>query len=389
MIQTPVYLDNNATTPLDMRVWEAMTPYLLKHFGNASSRSHAYGWEAAEAVDYAREQVARLIHAEPKEILFTSGATEACNLALKGVSETYIDKGNHIITVSTEHSAVLETCGRLEKNGARVTRLAVNSEGLIDMKDLEAAITPETILIAAMYANNETGVIQPIREIGALSKKHGVLFFSDATQALGKIPVDVIADHIDLLALSAHKIYGPKGVGALYVRRKNPRVRLTAQIDGGGHERGLRSGTLNVPGIVGLGKACELCQLYLQSDQAHFKTLTETLESALLQIEGISLHGHPRQRLPNVTNVGFRIPGGENLLSSLSPYLAISSGSACASDQPKLSHVLAAMGVDESESRASLRFSVGRMTTAEEIDFAIETIRQAVGKIEKDASQNA
>ena len=389
MIQTPVYLDNNATTPLDERVWEAMTPYFTKHFGNASSRSHAYGWEAAEAVDYAREQVARLIHAEPKEIIFTSGATEACNLALKGVSETYIDKGNHIITVSTEHSAVLETCGRLEKNGARVTRLAVNSEGLIDMKDLEAAITPETILIAAMYANNETGVIQPIREIGALSKKHGVLFFSDATQALGKIPVDVIANHIDLLALSAHKIYGPKGVGALYVRRKNPRVRLTAQIDGGGHERGLRSGTLNVPGIVGLGKACELCQLYLQYDQAHFKTLTQTLESALLQIEGISLHGHPCQRLPNVTNVGFKIPGGETLLSSLSPYLAISSGSACASDQPKLSHVLAAMGVDEAESRASLRFSVGRMNTAEEIDFAIETIRQAVVKIEKEASQNA
>ena len=254
----PVYLDYNATTPCDPRVVEAMLPYFTKHFGNAASRSHAYGWEAEEAVDYAREQVAKLIGAETKEIVFTSGATEAINLAIKGVFETYSGKGNHIITVATEHKAVLDTCRRIEKQGGEVTYLSVNAEGMIDLKALESVIKPETILIAVMFANNETGVIQPIAEIGAIAKKHGVLFFSDATQAAGKVNGKCKRFKIDILALSAHKLYGPKGVGALYVRRRDPRVKLSAQIDGGGHERGMRSGTLNVPGIVGLGKACEI-----------------------------------------------------------------------------------------------------------------------------------
>ncbi len=282
MLKLPVYLDNNATTPMDPRVLEAMTPYFLEHFGNAASRNHPFGWEAEEAVDYAREQVAKLIGADPKEIIFTSGATEADNLALKGVYEMYASKGNHIITATTEHKAVLDTCKHIQKMGGEVTYLEVQENGLIDLKQLEAAIRPTTILIAIMYANNEIGVIQPVKEISKIAKKHGALFFSDATQAVGKIPVDVNADGIDLMAFSAHKMYGPKGVGALYVRRKNPRVKVTAQMDGGGHERSMRSGTLNVPGIVGFGKACELCRLVMESDTVRIAKLRDKLETELL-----------------------------------------------------------------------------------------------------------
>ncbi|MFM2360317.1 MAG: hypothetical protein RLY16_2310, partial [Bacteroidota bacterium] len=278
MLKLPIYLDNNATTPMDPRVLEAMTPYFLENFGNAASRNHPFGWAAEEAVDYAREQVAKLIGADPKEIIFTSGATEADNLGIKGVFEMYAAKGNHIITANTEHKAVLDTCKHIEKLGGEVTYLEVNADGLVDLKALEAAIKPNTILIAIMYANNEIGVVQPVREISAIAKKHGVLFFTDGVQAVGKIPVDVNQDGIDLMAFTAHKMYGPKGVGALYVRRKNPRVKVTAQMDGGGHERGMRSGTLNVPGIVGFGKACELCRLEMEEDTKRISILRDKLE---------------------------------------------------------------------------------------------------------------
>ncbi|HEY8895524.1 MAG TPA: aminotransferase class V-fold PLP-dependent enzyme, partial [Niastella sp.] len=285
MLKLPIYLDHNATTPCDPQVMEVMLPYFTELYGNAASRSHSFGWQAEEAVDYAREQIAKLIGAEPKEIIFTSGATEGDNLAIKGVFEMYAAKGNHIITCVTEHKAVLDTCKHIEKLGGEVTYFPVNKEGLIDLHQLEAAITPRTILIAIMYANNETGTIQPVKEIGALAKKHGVLFFTDATQAVGKIPVDVIKDDIDLLTCSAHKMYGPKGVGALYVRRKNPRVRLTAQLDGGGHERGMRSGTLNVPGIAGFGKAADICRQQLEADGKRMRQLRDKLENALLQLD--------------------------------------------------------------------------------------------------------
>src|SRR5688500_18843027 len=291
MLKLPIYLDHNATTPCDSGVMEVMLPYFTNQFGNAASRSHSFGWQAEEAVDYAREQVARLIGAEPKEIIFTSGATEGDNLAIKGVFEMYAGKGNPIVTCVTEHKAVLDTCKHIEKLGGEVTYLPVNKEGLIDLQQLEAAITSRTILIAIMYANNETGTIQPVKEIGALAKKHGVLFFTDATQAVGKIPIDVIKDDIDLLTCSAHKMYGPKGVGALYVRRKNPRVKLTAQLDGGGHEKGMRSGTLNVPGIAGFGKACELCVNEMKQDAERLSKLRDKLENALLQLEETSING--------------------------------------------------------------------------------------------------
>src|SRR5687767_2667612 len=287
----PVYLDYNATTPCDERVVEAMLPFFTRHFGNAASRSHPYGWEAEEGVEYAREQVAKLIGAEPKEIIFTSGATEADNLAIKGVFQTYSGKGNHIITVATEHKAVLDTCRQLEKEGADITCLPVKPDGLIDLRELEGAIKPNTILIAVMYANNETGTIQAIKEIGTIAKKHGLLFFSDATQAVGKIPVNVLHDDIDIMAFSAHKMYGPKGVGALYVRRRNPRVKLMAQIHGGGHEKGIRSGTLNVPGIVGFGKACELAMNETKSESARLSLLRNKLELELLKTEGVAVNG--------------------------------------------------------------------------------------------------
>ncbi|HEY8896829.1 MAG TPA: aminotransferase class V-fold PLP-dependent enzyme, partial [Niastella sp.] len=317
MLKLPIYLDHNATTPCDPQVMEVMLPYFTEQFGNAASRSHSFGWQAEEAVDYAREQVARLIGADPKEIIFTSGATEGDNLALKGVFEMYAGKGNHIITCVTEHKAVLDTCKHIEKLGGEVTYLPVNKEGLIDLQQLEAAITPRTILIAIMYANNETGTIQPIKEIGAIAKKHNVIFFTDATQAVGKIPVDVIKDNIDLLACSAHKIYGPKGVGALYVRRKNPRVKLTAQMDGGGHERGMRSGTLNVPGIAGFGKACDICRVQMEEDTLRMSHLRDKLESALLQLEATYINGSPEHRLPHVANMSFDYVDGDGLMMGL------------------------------------------------------------------------
>ncbi|QEC70228.1 IscS subfamily cysteine desulfurase [Panacibacter ginsenosidivorans] len=380
-MKLPVYLDNNATTPMDPRVLEAMLPYFTEHFGNAASRNHAYGWEAEEAVDYAREQVAKLIGAEAKEIIFTSGATEADNLAIKGVFEMYAGKGNHIITCVTEHKAVLDTCHHLEKLGGEITYLPVSNDGLIDLKELEAAIKPETILIAVMYANNEIGVIQSVKEISNIARKHGVLFFTDATQAIGKIPVNVQNDGIDIMAFSGHKLYGPKGVGALYVRRKHPRVRLTAQMDGGGHERGMRSGTLNVPGIVGFGKACELCRLEMEADAKRIKVLRDKLEDALLQIEETYLNGNKELRLPHVSNISFKYVEGEALIMSFSKYMALSTGSACTSASIEPSYVLKALGNSDDMAHASLRFGLGRFTTEEEIDFAIEQITAAVYKL--------
>src|SRR5205085_5017993 len=314
MLKLPVYLDNNATTPMDPRVLEEMIPYFTEHFGNAASRNHPCGWEAEEAVDYAREQVAKLVGSDPKEIIFTSGATEGDNLAIKGVFEMYASKGNHVITVVTEHKAVLDTCKHIERLGGEITYLQVKADGLIDLKELEAAIKPTTILIAVMYANNEIGVIQPVREISAIARKHGVLFFTDATQAVGKIPVDVNKDGIDLMAFSAHKMYGPKGVGALYVRRKNPRVKVTAQIDGGGHERGMRSGTLNVPGIVGFGKACEICINEMEEETARVSALRDKLETSLMKVEEAYINGSTQHRLPHVTNISFKYVEGEGLL---------------------------------------------------------------------------
>ncbi|HEY0041030.1 MAG TPA: IscS subfamily cysteine desulfurase [Flavisolibacter sp.] len=378
MLQLPIYLDYNATTPCDPRVVEAMLPYFTTHFGNAASRHHSFGWQAEAAVDIAREQVAKLIGAETTEIIFTSGATEATNLALKGVFETYAEKGNHIITCKTEHKAVLDSCRHLEKLGADVTYLGVNREGLIDVKELEAAIRPATILIAIMYANNEIGVVQPVKEISQLARQHNVLFFTDATQAVGKIPVNVNGDGIDLLALSAHKMYGPKGVGALYVRRKGPRVRLTAQMDGGGHERGMRSGTLNVPGIVGLGKACELALQEMQKEAAHTMRLRDKLETALLQIEETHVNGSRAHRLPHTTNLSFHFVESEGLLMALNKQIALSSGSACTSGSLEPSYVLKALGLPDELAHSSLRFGLGRFTTEEEVEFTIEKVTEAV-----------
>ena len=381
MVQFPIYLDYNATTPCDERVVQAMLPYFSQNFGNAASRSHSFGWKAEEAVEYARESVAKLIGAEETEIIFTSGATESNNLALKGLYELYATKGNHIITAQTEHKAVLDACKHLEKLGADITYLPVDSEGLVNLQDLEAAIKPSTILIAVMYANNETGVIQPVQEIGALAKKHGIIFFSDAVQAVGKIPVHVQNDHIDLLSLSAHKIYGPKGVGALYVRRKNPRVRLTAQIDGGGHERGMRSGTLNVPGIVGLGKACELCLQQMNEEAKRLGQLKDRLEKGILAIEDTYVNGSGRHRLPNTVNIAFDGVEGNALMMSLQKEIAVSSGSACTSASLEPSYVLKAMHLYDELARSSLRFSLGRFTTEDEIEYVIKKVADSVKKL--------
>lgn len=381
MLKLPIYLDNNATTPMDPRVLEAMTPYFLEHFGNAASRNHPFGWEAEEAVDYAREQVAKLIGADPKEIIFTSGATEADNLAIKGVFEMYASKGNHIITVNTEHKAVLDTCKHIERSGGEVTYLSVKDDGQIDMAELEAAIRPTTILIAIMYANNEIGVIQPVKEISALAKKKGILFFTDATQAVGKIPVDVQKDGIDLAAFSAHKMYGPKGIGALYVRRKNPRVKVTAQMDGGGHERGMRSGTLNVPGIVGFGKACELARLEMAEEAERLSKLRDKLENALLEIEESYVNGNREHRLPHVSNISFKYVEGEGLMMGFNKNIALSSGSACTSASLEPSYVLKALGLGDDLAHSSLRFGLGRFTTEEQIDYTIEQVRNTVLKL--------
>ena len=381
MLKLPIYLDHNSTTPMDPRVLEAMIPYFTENFGNAASRNHSFGWHAEEAVDYAREQIAQLIGADPKEIIFTSGATEGDNLGIKGVYEMYASKGNHIITCTTEHKAVLDTCKHLEKSGAEVTYLEVQPDGLIDLKELEAAMRPTTILVAIMYANNEIGVIQPVKEISAIAKKHGALFFTDAVQAVGKIPVDVNADGIDLMAFTAHKMYGPKGVGALYVRRKNPRVKVTAQLDGGGHERGMRSGTLNVPGIVGFGKACELARLEMASDTERISKLRDKLENALKQIDESYVNGNPAHRLPHVSNISFKYVEGEGLMMGFNQDIALSSGSACTSASLEPSYVLKALGLGDDLAHSSLRFGLGRYTTEEQIDFTIKAVTDTVLKL--------
>lgn len=380
MLQLPIYLDNNATTPIDPRVLDAMAPFFTTHFGNAASRSHSFGWEADAAVEYAREQVSNLVRSEPKEIIFTSGATESDNLALKGIFEMYASKGNHIITVKTEHKAVLDSCEHLEKAGADISYLDVRKDGLIDIKQLENTIKPTTVLIAVMYANNETGVIQPIREIGAVAKKHNILFFSDATQAVGKIPVDVIKDNIDIMAFSAHKIYGPKGVGALYARRRDPRVRIASQIDGGGHEKGIRSGTLNVPGIVGFGKACELCMIEMQKDADKLNKLRNMLEEGLLKLKNVFINGNTIHRLPNTSNMSFKNADSARLMATLSKTIALSSGSACTSSTLSPSFVLKAMGLSDEMALSSLRFGLGRFTTEEEIDYTIDQLSNLIKK---------
>jgi cysteine desulfurase len=380
-VKLPVYMDHHATTPVDPRVLEAMLPYFRERFGNAASRNHCFGWAAEEAVENARGQVARLLHASPKEIIFTSGATESNNLALKGVAEAYGHKGKHIITQRTEHKAVLDCCQRLEKQGFEVTYLPVEDSGRIRLEDLRGAITPRTILISVMYANNEIGVLQDIPEIGKLAHQRGVLLHVDGAQAVGKIPVDVEADGIDLLAISAHKIYGPKGAGALYVRRKNRRVQLAAQIDGGGHERGLRSGTLNVPGVVGLGKACEICEQEMPQEAARLGELRDRLRAGLeAKLDGTHIHGSMQQRLPHNLNMSFAEVEGESLLMGIND-VAVSSGSACTSAALTPSHVLKALGVSAELAHSSLRFGLGRFNTAEEVDYVIARVTEVVTRL--------
>lgn len=373
-----IYLDNNSTTPCDPRVVEAMLPYFYEKPGNAASRSHPFGWVAEEAVDYAREQVARLIQADPKEIIFTSGATESDNLAIKGVYEMYRRKGNHIITVKTEHKAVLDTCDHLEKQGAEITYLPVGYDGRVDPAALEAAIRPTTILVAVMWANNETGVLQPMKEIGEICARHGVLFFSDATQAVGKIPVHPRDIGVHIMSFTAHKMYGPKGVGALYVSRKNPRVKVTAQMDGGGHERSMRSGTLNVPGIVGFGKAAELALAEMAQDAERLSQLRDHLERELTALEETVVNGNRDYRMPHVTNISFKHVEGEGLMMTFNQHVAVSSGSACTSASLEPSYVLVAMGLGDDLAHSSLRLSLGRFTTREEIDEAIRLIGNGV-----------
>ena len=379
-MKLPVYLDNNATTKVDPSVLDAMLPFFTEDFGNAASRNHPFGWKAEEGVDYAREQIATLIGANEKEIIFTSGATESNNLALKGVFEMYAEKGKHIVTAVTEHKAILDTCKHLEKQGAEITYLYPTEDGLISVEQVEAAIRPDTILVSLMFANNEIGVIEPIREIAAVCKKHGVLFHSDATQAVGKIPVDVIADNIDLMSFTAHKMYGPKGIGALYVRRKNPRVKVTAQMDGGGHERGMRSGTLNVPGIVGFGKAAEIALADMAPDTERIIKMRDRLENALLTLEESYLNGSKEHRLPHTSNISFKYVEGEGLMMAIKD-IAVSSGSACTSASLEPSYVLKSLGLDDELAHSSLRFGLSRFTTDEEIDFTINCVSDAVNRL--------
>lgn len=381
MAPLPVYMDYNATTPCDERVLAAMLPFFTQHYGNAASKHHSFGWSAQAAVDIARQQVAALIGATDKEIVFTSGATEAVNLAIKGVAELYAVKGNHIITTAVEHSAVLDTCRYLEKKGLAITYLPVDAGGQINMQELEAAIRPTTILIAAIYANNETGTIFPIKAIGAIAKQHNVLFFTDATQAVGKLPIDVVVEDIDLLALSAHKLYGPKGVGALYIRRRNPRVQLQAQLQGGGHEQGWRSGTLNVPGIVGLGKACSLAAESMKAENERLALLRNRLEQGLLALPETYVNGDKQNRLSHVSNISFRYVPHQALITGVTKHIAVSSGSACASASGQPSHVLLAMGRGSQLARSSLRFSLGRFTTEEEVNTVIELVTETVNTI--------
>jgi cysteine desulfurase len=380
-VHLPIYMDNHATTPMDPRVLEAMLPYFGAKFGNAASRNHAFGWEAEKAVDKAREQVAKLIGATAKEIIFTSGATESNNLAIKGIAEMYRERGNHIITQVTEHKAVLDTCKKLEKQGFRVTYLPVQADGLIDMEDLKRAIDDQTILVSIMYANNEIGVVQPIAEIGKLCHEKGVLFHTDGVQAVGKIPVDVIKDNIDVLSLSGHKIYGPKGVGALYVRRRNPRVQITEQINGGGHERGMRSGTLNVPGIVGLGAACELCMNEMETEAKRETELREYLKAKLEKaLDYIHVNGNMAHHLPGNLNMSFVYVEGESLLMGIND-IAVSSGSACTSATLEPSYVLKALGLGDDVAHSSIRFGLGRFNTKAEVDYVADKIINVVRKL--------
>ncbi|MBK8701490.1 MAG: IscS subfamily cysteine desulfurase [Saprospiraceae bacterium] len=373
-----IYLDNNSTTPVDPRAVDAMLPYFYEKPGNAASRSHPFGWVAEEAVDYAREQVANLLDADPKEIIFTSGATESDNLGIKGVFEMYASKGNHIITTRTEHKAVLDTCQKIEKLGGQVTYLEVGNDGLIDLVALEAAITDKTILVCIMWANNETGVIQPMKAIGDICAKKGVLFMSDATQAVGKIPVNPRETGVHIMAFTSHKMYGPKGVGALYVSRKNPRVKVTAQMDGGGHERGMRSGTLNVPGIVGFGKAAEIAKAQMAEDAIRLSALRDKLEAGLCKLEETYVNGNKGSRMPHVTNISFKHVEGEGLMMTFNQHIAVSSGSACTSASLEPSYVLVAMGLGDDLAHSSIRFSLGRFTTDEEVEFAIEAVSKGV-----------
>ena len=380
-MKLPIYMDYHATTPVDPRVFEAMKPYFIEIFGNAASRNHSFGWQAEEAVETARKQVAQLIGATAKEIVFTSGATESNNLAIKGVAEMYQEKGNHIITVVTEHKATLDSCKHLEKQGYQVTYLPVDQYGLVDPEDVRKAITDKTILVTIMMANNEIGVVQPIAEIGKITREKGIVFHTDAVQAAGKVPIDVNSLNVDLLSISGHKMYGPKGVGALYVRRKNPRVMVSPIIDGGGHERGMRSGTLNVTGIVGLGKAAEIARLEMSEEMERISRLRDKLQKSLFdQIPEVYLNGHPTKRLPNNLNVSFAYVEGESLLMGIGD-IAVSSGSACTSASLEPSYVLKALGVGEELAHSSLRFGLGRFNTEEEVDFTIEKVTQAVNKL--------
>jgi cysteine desulfurase len=380
-MKLPIYMDYHATTPVDPRVLEAMTPYFTQHFGNAASRNHSFGWEAEEAVETARKQVADLIGANAKEIIFTSGATESNNLAIKGVAEMYREKGNHIITCVTEHKAVIDTCKKLEKLGARVTYLPVHKDGRISLDALRAAITDKTILITIMAANNEIGVLQPIAEIGAIAKEKGILFHTDAVQAVGKVPFDVIAMKADLVSMSAHKMYGPKGVGALYVRRRNPRVLLAEQNSGGGHERGMRSGTLNVTGIVGMGKAAAIAKAEMATESERLSTLRERLNRGLhANLDELYINGSMEHRLPHSLNISFAYVEGESLLMGIND-VAVSSGSACTSASLEPSYVLKALGAGDDLAHSSIRFGLGRWTTEEEVDYVIEKLTTVVKRL--------
>ena len=380
-VKTPIYLDHNATTPVDPRVLEAMLPYYREKFGNAASRSHPYGWIAADAVDKAREQVAAIIGAETKDIVFTSGASESDNIALKGVMEKYKSKGNHLITAATEHKAVIDTADYLAKAGYAVTILDVDHNGQVHPDQVDAAITDDTVLVSIMLANNETGVLHPVKEIGEVCEKRGVFFHCDATQAVGKVPIDVKEMGIHLLAMSGHKIYGPKGVGVLYARSRNPRVRPEAVIHGGGHEQGMRSGTLNVPGIVGLGEACELCMKEMDEEIPRLRNLRDKLEKGILDgLDEVYVNGHPTQRLPSTTNISFKYVEGESIMMMIKD-IAVSSGSACTSASLAPSYVLHAMEVPDFLAHASLRFSLGRFTTEEEIDYTIKRVKKAITRL--------
>jgi cysteine desulfurase len=382
MLKLPIYMDNHATTPLDKRVLEAMLPYFTEKFGNAASRNHSFGWEAEEAVDKARNQIASVINAKSKEIVFTSGATESDNLAIKGVLDFYREKGNHIISCVTEHKAILDSCRALERAGrATVTYLPVDKYGMVDPDDVRKAITDKTVLITIMYANNEIGTIHPIAEVGRIAKEKGIVFHSDGTQGVGKVPVDVEKDGIDLLSLSAHKIYGPKGIGALYVRSKGPRIRISPQMDGGGHERGMRSGTLNVTGIVGLGAACELAKAEMPEESLRLIELRNKLQAGIFErLDEVYLNGHPTERLPGNLNVSFAYVEGESLLMGISD-IAVSSGSACTSATLEPSYVIRSLGIDEELAHSSIRFGLGRFNTEEEVDFVTERVSKEVKRL--------